>query len=170
MSEKATSMKYEIRTVANYRGLMISKYYLAVSLLLTSLYLGFLRYNLSSLYILFILAVFPYALSAGLRDCSSKGKSSFLARLASEKRFLLSNLQKKYKYTHISHTANSIVYPIILILIGLWQFRNGSVPGMDDYLRNLPAFLLLTGLLLRLAATIFYRLKLPYDLSHNRVR
>lgn len=169
MSEKATLMKYEIRAIANYKALMISKYYIALLLSLVSLYLGYLRYNPSSLYILFILAVFPYAISVGLRDYSGRGKNRFLIRITLEKDFLLSNMKKKYKYTTINHVANSIAYPVILVLIGLWQFRNNSAFGMNDLLRNIPSFILMTGLLLRLLGTIFYRLKLPYDLLHNRV-
>ncbi len=169
MNERATLMKYEIHAIANYKALMISKYYIAVLLGLVSLYLGYKRYNLSSLYILFILAVFPYAISAGLRDYSARGGSRFLTRITSEKHFLLNNLKRKYKYTTINYISNSIAYPIILILIGLWQFRNGSAYGMNDWLRNAPAFILTTGLLLRLAGVIFYRLKLPHDLTHNRI-
>jgi hypothetical protein len=169
MNERSTLMKYEIRAIANYRVLMISKYYIAALLGLVSLYLGYKRYNLSSLYILFILAVFPYAISVGLRDYSAKGGSRFLTRITSEKQFLLNNLKKKYKYTTINYISNSIAFPITLILIGLWHFRNGSAYGMNDWLRYVPSFILTTGLLLRLAGVIFYRLKLPHDLTHNRV-
>ncbi len=170
MRKKANLMKYEIRTIANYRGLILSKYYIAVLLSLMSLYLGHTKQNPSSLYILVILAVLPYALSSGLRDYSGKGRHPLLVRIASERHFLLDNLKKTYHYTSTGHIANSVTYPILLILIGLWQYKNNSSSISNDFLRNAPVFIISSGLLLRLAGTAFYRLKLPHDLFHNQVR
>jgi hypothetical protein len=169
MNKETTNMKMEIRAIANYQALIISKYYINIMLILITLYLGFFRYNLSSLYILIVLNLFPNALAVGIKDYVKKTGNRILTTITTDNSFQFNILKQKYKYTRLKYVSNSITYLITLILISLWQYRN----YIDQYLRyevkNLPLLVLMTGLFLRLLGILYYRLKLSYDLYQNKV-
>jgi hypothetical protein len=63
MSKDAVTMNNEIRVIARYRALIISRYFITLLLLIMSLYLGFIRYALSPFYILLALNVIPTILN-----------------------------------------------------------------------------------------------------------
>lgn len=169
MNQKVNTIKTEIHTIANYQALLLSKYYITAILLLISLYLGFLRYNLSSLYILIVLNIFPHALSILIKDLAGKTENRILVGITIDNNFQLSKLKRKYLYSKLKYVSNSITYLITLFLIGLWQSRNNIDFYLRDDIKNLPFLVLLTGLSLRLLSILYYRIKLPYDLSHNKV-
>lgn len=169
MKQKVNDIKVEIHTIVNYQALILSKYYITAILLLISLYLGFFRYNLSSLYILIVLNIFPYVFSAIIKDSASKTGNHILSSITADSNFQLDALKNKYNYTKTKYISNSITYLITLILIGLWQYRNNIDSYLRDDIQHLPSLVMITGLSLRLLCIIYYRFKLPYDLSHNKV-
>ena len=168
MPNKAFQMNQEIRAIAAYRALVISKYYIAILLAMLSLYLGYLKINMSSLYIIIVLLAFPPLITSGMRDYSKK-TSNVIMKLIQEEPFHLGELRKKYHYSRLDYLANSVVYLVTLLLIMMWQFRNHIDPTLPDYLRNMPFIILALGLFFRLICLLFYRIKLPYDLTHNKL-
>lgn len=169
MNLKALTMKKEIRSIAKHRALLISKYYLALLLLPTSLYLSFLKYALSPFYIFILLYGMPPILNSAIKDYSVRHSSHFLKNITEDTPFLLNHLKVKYKYSTLSYFTNSISYFFALLLIGLWQYNFSSIIRIHPVLQVVPAFILFTALTLRYLGIVFYQIKLPIDLSHNRV-
>jgi hypothetical protein len=162
-------MKSEIRAVSGYRALIISRNYISLLLGIVSLYLGFIKYAVSSLYILLLLLALPPILRFALLDYSKKNPSRFIAGITKDIPFKLNFLKEKYKYTRLNYISNSISYLFALVLICLWQLNYRSRTDIATFLIYVPEFILVSGLLLRLLGAAFYRLKFPYDLSHNRL-
>ena len=169
MSENAIIMKKEIRAVSNYRALIISKCYLTSVLGIASLYLGFLRYAMSPLYILLLLNILPPILVIAFHDYGKKYKVKVLLSITKDTPFQLSSLKKKYKYSKLSYVTNSVSYLFALILISLWQFNYNTSVNINTGLIKLPVIILITGVSLRFLGSLFYKIKIRYDLSHNKV-
>ncbi len=169
MNENAMSMKIEIRAISNYRAIILSKYYLSLVLSLTSLYLGFLKYAMSPLYIVIILNALPPILMFALKDYAQRYKNKLLTSITNEPRFRLNSLKRKYKYSRLSYISNSISYLVTIVFIGIWQFSNSNFVNIVPLLINVPVIILVTGLVVRVLVKIIYQLKLPYDLMHNRL-
>jgi hypothetical protein len=169
MNEKAMTMKNEIRALANFRALLISKRYISFLLVLTSLYLGIMRYVMSPLYILIVFQVLPPIIAFTLKDYAQKYKYQLLINATNDKPFLLSHLKVKYKYSKVKYIANSISYVLAVILISLWQYSNKASNNINAFLVYAPVLILTTGIILRFLAILFYRFKLPYNLYHNKV-
>lgn len=169
MNEKSLLMKNEIRIIARYRALMISRYYFIVSLSLITIYLSILKLAPISFYILITLAVLPSILEYIILDHLKNHKTQYLNNIASEQPFCLSTLKKKYHYTRISYFTNSITYLFVLFFICLWQINYSLYAEYGPIASKLPYITLISGLTLRFLAVIIYKGKLPYDLSSNRL-
>lgn len=169
MNEKAALMKREIRAVANYRALMISKWFLSFALLFAALYLGIRRFPVSPLYILLFLIILPPIIAFGLKDYGKKTNNKILLDIIMDNPFLLETLKAKYKYTKLHYISNSVSYLISFFLIGLWQYVYSQQYYLSAYLRSLPIMLIVTGIIIRLLGIWFYQLKIRYDISHNKV-
>jgi len=169
MNENAIVMKKEIRAVANYKAILISKNYITLILGLVSLVFGFLNYGMSSLYILILLNALPPILAFGLKDYADKYKLQILFDITEDKPFQLINLKRKYKYSRVNYVANSVAYLFALILIALWQYNYNTSFNKQSILVNTPVLILASGLALRLVAIIYFQIKIHYDLSHNKV-
>lgn len=169
MNEKSSLMKNEIRLIARYRGMMISKYYFILILSLITIYLSMLRLAPSSLYILFTSVVMVPILKFMLIDLSHKHHNRFLTEIKQESPFLLSSLKQKYNYSKTNSFVNSITYIITCLLICLWQISNSLSDELNTYLCRLPFTVLITGVMLRFLSVAIYRAKLPYDIIHNKL-
>ncbi|MBP1754271.1 MAG: hypothetical protein H6Q59_669 [Firmicutes bacterium] len=169
MNEKAAIMKNEIRVVANHRALMISKWILSFALLFVALYLGILRFPISPLYILLFLIFLPPILSSAAKDYSKKSQNKVLLAIVQDDPFLLNTIKTKYKYTKLRYITNSASYLVSLFMISLWQYNYSHQYYLADYLKSIPITLLASSLMIRLLVILLYRLKLPYDLSNNKV-
>lgn len=167
MSNNAAIMKNEIQSIAKLRGLILSKRYITVSLGAAAFFLGALGLPVSPLYILLILNLIPPVLSYTLNNSASKSK--LLQSIRNDKPFQLNNIKVKYKYSKINDIANSIAYSITIILICLWQINYKYTGSFHYILSRLPLLILATGLALRFITALLYRIKLPYDLLHNKV-
>jgi hypothetical protein len=124
---------------------------------------------MSPLYILILFHTLPPILIFALKDYAQKYKYPVLINATEDKPFLLNNLKRKYKYSKIKYITNSISYFITIILISLWQYNNNVTENINTSFVYVPVLILATGLALRLIAIIVYQIKLPYDLSHNKV-
>lgn len=169
MNEKAAVMKKEIRAIASYRALMISKWFISSALLITALYLGIRRFPISPLYILLFLNALPVIISYTVNDYSRKSKNKIIQNMQKDDFFLLASLKKKYKYTKLRYISNSLSYLVALVLISLWQYNYNAFYYIPANFKYLPVRILATGLAIRLLGIVFYRLKLHYDLSYNKV-
>ena len=168
MEQTSLIMKREIRVIANHRALMLSRYFLSILLGIVSLYLGFLRYPVSPLYILLFLNILPSIIKYAIHDYSNKNRNHFITAISAEKPFKLENLKAKYKYSKLVYISNSISYLLAIFLLCLWQI-NYSNTEIDSIISILPLSILAAGLMSRFLGLFFYRIKLPYDLLHNRI-
>ena len=168
MDQTASIMKREIRMIANHRALMVSRYFFSILLGIASLYLGFKRYPVSPLYILLFLNILPSILKYAIQDYSQKYRNRLVIAISTEEPFKLENLRTKYKYSKQVYISNSISYLIAIFLICLWQINYNNT-GIDSAISILPISILSLGLMLRFLSVLLYRIKLPYDLSHNRI-
>lgn len=169
MNEKASIMKKEIRAVAHYRALLISKWYLSFLLLIVGLYLGIKRFPISPLYILLFLNALPPIFSFAAKDYGSKSQNRILQDIITDKPFLLGTFIKKYKYSKLHYVSNSASYLISLILISLWQYNYNQQYYIPTFLKMTPIIILVTSITLRMLGIIYYRWKFPYDIAHNRL-
>lgn len=169
MNETASAMKKEIRLIAGYRALIISKYYLSILLGITTLYLAQKRYTVSSLYVLLFLDVLPQIVSFALKDYAKKLDHKILKTLTEDHEFKLKQLKSKYKYTKVNYLSNSVSYLLALLLICLWQINYSQWMQNHPVLVYLPLFVLSSSLLIRFIGIIFYQFKFPYDLRHNKL-
>jgi flagellar biosynthesis protein FliQ len=169
MRDKAIIMKQEIRAISNYRSLIFSKYYLSLFLGITTIYLGYLRYALSPLYILILLYIIPIILTTMFKDNADKSNNRYIRQLFDEPVFILDNLKHKYRYSKTVCIVNSISYFIANLFIGLWQYDYATTNINNTILSFTPIIILTTGLLLRAICYLVYYIKIPFDLHHNRV-
>jgi len=169
MNEKAVAMKKEIRMIANYRALILCKLILSLFLGATSLYLGLIGYAMSPFYILLILNLLPPILTNALKGNQNNIKIKQFAYIILETPFQLNSLKGKYKYSRTKYIANMVSYLIAIFLILCWQYNYLTSENSQNFLFYFPLIALCLGLLSRLLLVVVYRLKLPYDLSHNRV-
>jgi hypothetical protein len=169
MNEKAIIMKKELRAVANYRALIISKNFLSFVLLIIALYLGIRRFPMSPLYILLFLNFLPAIFRFAANDYGMKSDNQYIKDLIKDETFLLSSLKAKYRYSRLNYVTNSVSYLISLILIALWQYNYNNQYYLSDFLKQIPVTVLAAGLVIRLFGVLFYNRKLPYDVEHNRV-
>ncbi len=169
MNETASIMKKEIRLIAGYRALIISRYFLTLLLSIISLYLNYKHYAVSSLYILLFLNILPSILVYALNDYSKKNDKRLIKVILEDPEFKLKQLRSKYKYSKVSYIANSVSFLLALFLICLWQVNYSKTMADFSVLANLPFILLASGLIVRILGFIFYKLKFPYILRHNKL-
>ena len=170
MNGKAATMKKEINAVAGYRALMISKYFITLLLGIASFYLGIIRYAMSPFYILLMLNILPPILNYALKDYAKKNiVNRLLAGFVEDIPFQLNMLKRKYKYSRLNYFSNSISYLFALLLLCLWQYNYNITENINELIIKLPLTILATGVSLRFLGIVVYRLKFPYDLSHNKL-
>ncbi|MGB4659453.1 MAG: hypothetical protein WBI07_09750 [Mobilitalea sp.] len=169
MNENAITMKKEIRMIANYRALTQCKLILSLFLGITTLYLGYISYAVSPLYILILLNFLPPILTSALKGNQNNIKIKRLADALLDTPFQLSSLKRKYKYSKTKYFANMVSYILAIFLILCWQYNYLTSESSHTMLFYFPLAALCLGLITRLLLIIIYRIKLPYDLSHNRV-
>lgn len=168
-TNKATAMKKEIRSLSNYRSLQICKLFISVSLVIASFYVGLLDYAASPVYILLFYLVLPPLLSFILKDYNEKHNHPFLQSLIKDQPFLLNTLKKKYHYNKLNYTVNTISFFFVLFLLCLWQYNLSTMETVNKIASALPKIIITGGVLIRIIGSILYQLKLPYDLSHNKI-
>lgn len=169
MNKTASQMNKEIRIIANYRALIISKYFISVLLVAATLYLGVFHYPASPLYILLFLNILPPILNYALKDYAGRSNKNSFLKITSDQPFKLSRLKEKYKYCSLSHLSNSVTYLVALLLICLWQVNYNSFADTAPAISIIPISTLITGLVVRFLGIMIYMFKFPYDLSHNRL-
>ncbi len=169
MNDKANIMKNEIRQISKFRGLLFSKYYLCFVLSVITFISGIYKFPLTPLYVLLFLILLPPIIAFTLKDYSQKSSNKILLRLLFEETYMLNNLRKKYKFSKIGYFVNQCAYLISMLLICLWQISFKHLSITNSLIEKLPFLLLITGLIIRYLAVIIYRIKLPYDLMHNKV-
>lgn len=167
MKNKIKTINIEITTIASFRALKISKYYIIVLLGLTSFYYGIFQYNQSPLYIIIVMCILPVFIKNASTNSGSNSKQFLKA--TKDTPFLLDNLKAKYKFNKQSYIADSVTYLVAAILILLWQYKSMEPELFQGFLIYAPAFILITGIIVRLLCFIIYRIKIPYDLKNNLV-
>jgi hypothetical protein len=168
-NNKALVMKNEIRAIAGYKALLISKFFICLCLALSAYYVGYIGYASSPVYILLVYFVLPSILSYAFKDYSGKLDHKFLKEITNNPPFLLNSLKRKYHYTRVNYVTNNISFFFILFLICLWLSSMYKIDNISVFTLSIPKFMLIVGILLRILGNIFYLLKLPYDLTHNKV-
>lgn len=162
-------MRKEIRQIANFRALNISKYYMSICLAITFLLLSFAGFTESALYILLILNIMPAVLSYIIKDAATQGNRKFPKSMVEEQPFILRNLKRKYHYTKLNYITNQVSYTITMILLLLWQYNYTTKGGIQSNFTYVPTGILLSSFAIRIFCILIYFWKLPNDLFHNRI-
>lgn len=169
MNKTASAMKIEIRMIAGYRALTVSKYYLFIILGSMTLFLAQRNLAVSPLYILLFLAVLPKVLSTALKDYSKKIDHKLLKAVTEDPEFILKQLKNKYKYSKLRYFSDSASYLLAVFLLCLWQINYSRSMQRYPILLYAPLAILASSLLVRFLGVIYYRIKLPYDLRYNKL-
>lgn len=167
MNNNTMDINKEIRSLSNYRALLLSKYYISVLLLIVSIYLVIKKYPASSFYILIILYTFPAILNFALSDYAKKYKSKLLLRITKDIPFILQSLKNKYKYTQLNYISNSITYLLCMLLLFLWQISYSK--SSEGLLSLVPYIIIVSGIAVRIIFLIIYHFKLTHHVKHNRI-
>lgn len=170
MNDKAIMMKKEIRLLSQYRSLMISRHFLTLILSVIAIGFSFFHYNMAPLYTVILLNAFPPVLTYAIRDNIKNARNPLLIAVAKDETFLLEHLRKRYRYSRLSYLSNSITFLIAILFMALWQYNFSTKAPVPHYLERLPVIILSAGLLLRIIGIPFYRIKLHYDLTHNKLK
>lgn len=166
--KKLKIMRKEIRQIAKYHALIISRYYMTVCLAISFLLLAFVGFTESALYILLILNLMPSILSYILHDASTKRNSKFLLSLVSDDSFIFTSLKRKYHYSNLKYITNQVSFTVTLLLLLLWQYNYITKGGIQSNFTYLPTVILVSSVALRILCTLIYLWKLPNDLKNNR--
>ncbi len=169
MNPTATVMKKEIRAIASYRALIISKAVISLLLGIAASYLAYFRYPASPLYILLLLNVLPPILKFALQDYAKRYPSQLLASITQDSSFSLNYLKEKYKYSKAGYVSNSASYVTALFLMCLWQLYYSRSDSVGPYMALAPVTIMATGLVLRFLSALLYNVKLHYDIAHNKM-
>lgn len=169
MNEKALIMKTEIRSISGYRSLIISRISLSICLTASAFYVGILGYPSSPVYILLMLNLLPSILSYIFKDCAKKYKKPFFQYIIEDPVFNLRILKKKYHYSRLGYITNSLSFIIALILLIFWQYYCNTLQTLNLFIIYQPTLIIITNVLIRFFCIFLYRIKLPFDLSHNRI-
>ncbi len=170
MNNKAIIMKKEIRLLSQYRSLIISRNFLTLILSVTAIGFSFFHYNMAPLYTVILLNAFPPILTYAIQDNVKNARYPFLITVAKEETFLLEHLKKRYRYSRLKYLSNSITFLIAMLFLALWQYNFSTKASVSPYLQKLPVIIMAAGLLLRIIGIPFYRTKLRYDLTHNKLK
>jgi len=168
-SDRATVMRKEIRIISNYRAVLISKFFIIICLAISSFFVGYYGYAASPIYILLLFLILPPILSFAFRDYSARFDNSFFKYIAKDTPFVLSSLKRKYSYTRVSYMSNSILFFFTLLLIFFWQYSLTSIGNINPIVLYQPNMIISGGILIRFIAIVYYQIKLPFDLSHNKI-
>lgn len=169
MSENALSMKAEIHSISSYRALMITRVSLSFFLIISTIWMGILNYPSSPLYIFLFLNLMPSILTFAFQDYAKKYPNKILRNITLDAPFHLKILKKKYHYSRVKYISNSISFLLALILLLFWQYYCNSLLTTNLFLIYLPSAIITINVIIRVICILFYRIKLPYDLSHNRL-
>ncbi|MDF2539030.1 MAG: hypothetical protein K0S76_2051 [Herbinix sp.] len=168
-NDKAITMKKEIQAVAHYKALRITKYYLIIALILSTLLTGYSGYPSSSFSILFVFLVLTPILSFTLKDYSSRNDNKFLKALTQDPPFYLNTLKKKFRYSKVQYTAETISFYFTMLLLFLWLYHLRSYEHINPLVLYQPVIIIISCIILRVFAGIIYKLNINYDLMHNKI-
>lgn len=170
MSDKAFIIKKEIIIISRHRALVISKHILTFVLSSLALYVGIRGYAVSPLYILLVLNALPPILTSSIHNYNQQKSANKVHHFTNTNQIIvLIGLKNKYRYSRIRYIANSVAFITSLFLLSIWHYSYQIAPIKEPVLNLLPFILLLSIILFRILLYIVYRVKIPYDLSHNRV-
>ncbi|HHV09799.1 MAG TPA: hypothetical protein GXX75_05930 [Clostridiales bacterium] len=169
MNHTASIMKKEIRAIASYRALIISKAFISILLGIVTLYLAYFRYPASPLYILLLLNALPPILKFAFQDYAKRYPNKLLLGITQDTDFTLNYLKGKYKYSKPGSVSNSVSYIIALFLMCLWQLQYSRSGNTGPYMTLVPVTIMAAGLGLRFLSALLYNFKLHYDISHNKM-
>jgi len=168
MQNKAYQMRKEIRLISKYKALGLSKNFMSICLVISTIYVSLQRYPVSPLYILFLLHVLPPILSFAIKDYANRYHNKILIYLSKENPFLLSALKRKYHYSRINDSSNTFSFYFTLIMLILWQYNYITMYYIESWHLYIPVIILSVALFIRSIGTIFYQFKLHYDISTNK--
>jgi hypothetical protein len=169
MTNTAFTMKQEIRSVSVHRALILTKYMINLSLLIISIYLFYKAYALIPMYIFIIYNIMPIFISNVVKDYIKKHPESQLSIHIDKKDFQLNQIVRKYKYTPLRSFSNTISFFICILFLILWQYSYYMSPQENGILSRSPVIILACAFVLRFLFQVFYQIKIPYDLMHNKI-
>ena len=143
-------MNYTFSRVAAFCGLRLS-YYITAAILATSFLVLILAGYRSAtpLYILLVMAVLPSIVEALF-------SSRYKEKRENELSFPL--FCKKYRYDRVRFSSMKIAYLLLFVLFAAWHISYTGHTITPAFIPKLPGVLAAASLLLRILATLGYRL------------
>lgn len=174
MDISLTKMHMELRRLGQYQSYLISRYFM-----LFFLFLGIIHYYIkgspsTSLYLFLFIFVSPSILSFIFKKHAQnphKKETSITVDTSDKTKPILffPSLNKKYHFTTLKYNCQMISFFISVFLLFLWQISILGKPFSDTFSNQLPGYLLLSSVLIRIFSSIFYRIKFHFDLWNNRL-
>lgn len=150
----------EIITLSNYKGIMVGKKFLNITLTISVIIVAFYKLALSPLYILILLNALPSAIAFILRD--------YQGSLLQDKDFDLKYLKDKFQYTKSNYVFNIISFSLSVFLVLLWQINYATLNKGYFWFMFLPSFISITSIIIRFAVSIYYRITLAKEIMHHK--
>lgn len=152
---KRYKIRFEIFTLAAYRGLLISRNSTLLLFVIASFINMYLGYSGSPIYILMVLLFLPFIL---IQTQKNKERSHSL--------FVLSSIAKQYHYDKSVSVANQITYVIMILLSSLWYINFQSISHSYDWFRYAPVIILTLSLSIRILSTLYYIRRIHHILKN----
>lgn len=143
-------MNYTFSRVAAFCGLRFSYYSTAALLAIVFLALALTGYRTATpIYILLTMAVLP-SIAETLFYSKHKEKR--------ENNLSFPLFSKKYHYSHCKFSAMKTAYLLLFVLFAAWHISYTGHTTVPAFIRIVPTILAATSLLLRILATLGFRL------------
>lgn len=169
MKKKDINMKVEIHMISNYKALILTRVSLSCFLIVSTIYVGILNYPPSSFYIFLTLNILPSIFIYTFKDYAIKYPNKLIKLLTEEPLFRLKILKRKYHFTQIKYSSNLLSLFLANILLLFWQYYCNQLQSVNYILLYQPILLIGFHAIFYVVCATFYKLKITYDLNHNRV-
>lgn len=156
MKNTLKEMNYEIKMISRYRSLVISKYYLIISLLLGFIFTLYKGDTSAPLYILISYMIIL------LFNSIIIGKNP-----PKEQAYIFTEVIKKYNYSFEGYIINNNSFSIMLLVLIMWQITYKNIIYVPEYIYLFPSFILCSFILIKLFLSIFYNIKIRICLYYN---
>lgn len=152
-----TPLKNEIRMIATFKGLTLSRKFLLCSTAISMLYSYPHHYPVSAIYIFFFSLLCPTAMEQIL-----------FRRQTKEFTMQLSCLSRQQHFSYRRRTHLLWTFRLCNLLLVAWFYASLVHPTPDTFFNLLPGILLIIHLLIYLITSYYYRFQFDYQLKNNR--
>lgn len=157
MHSNSNILYREIKKISNLNSLIIARYFVLLSCSFSLLYFITSRYRLYGFYIALFVFFAPSVLEHALPDKNSSSDT-----------IILPTLKKSYAYNYQKYICLMITFWLCNILLFCWQVSATLDSNSDFFSKYFPSFVLSGHIIIYLALSYYYRIKLHSRLINNR--